>query len=584
MRDDAGVQATLADESQATARDAGSLSGYEVGEVIGRGGMGEVLAARDVRIDREVAIKRMRGDQPSPELVARFLREARIQARLDHPAIVPVHELGSDEHGQPYFTMKRLAGTTLAHRLATGETQQRMLRAFGDVCSAIAFAHARRIVHRDLKPTNIMIGEFGEVYVLDWGVARDLAEAPGPAPVEHGESEPGRTVAGALLGTPGYMAPEQVRGETIGTAADVYALGAILFEILAGEPLHPSGGGALASTLEKPTASPAARRPDRAVPPELDGLCVAALAEDPAARPAARELAEQIEQYLDGDRDLARRRALARDQIALAREAIGSGDPSRRAAAAQAAGRALALDPESDEAAQLVAQVILEPPRELPGELAAALDEDERALNRERSRRAIPAFLGILMWLAITPWLEVTSWLRVALVVGACLGMATLSYASYRTGRVRPWALLLGNFIVAVAFSQLAGPFLLMPMLACGQILVLTTSSWLDERPAVVIAWMLATLLAPFALAAIGLVPPTWHIGADGLLLGGAATRFQGRLDLYLLIFGQAVLGTVIGVYAMSIARARRKAQRAASIQAWHLQRMILPRSTTRLP
>jgi serine/threonine-protein kinase len=141
------------------------VPGYEVGEVIGRGGMGEVVSARDRRIGRDVAIKRLRGDARSDATIARFLREARIQARLDHPAIVPVHELGIDADGCPYFTMRRLAGVTLAKHLAEQAPAKPMLHAFVNICLAIQFAHERGFIHRDLKPANIMLGEYGEVYI-----------------------------------------------------------------------------------------------------------------------------------------------------------------------------------------------------------------------------------------------------------------------------------------------------------------------------------------------------------------------------------------------------------------------------------
>src|SRR5690348_4107498 len=158
-----------------------ALAGYDLGGVLGRGGMGEVIEAHDRRIDREIAVKRLRGDQPSEEAVARFLREAKIQARLDHPAIVPVHELGTDDRGLPYFTMKRLEGVTLAARIAARAPLPELLRAFVDVCFAVERAHERGIVHRDLKPANIMVGRYGDVYVLDWGVARVLGETQRPS-------------------------------------------------------------------------------------------------------------------------------------------------------------------------------------------------------------------------------------------------------------------------------------------------------------------------------------------------------------------------------------------------------------------
>jgi eukaryotic-like serine/threonine-protein kinase len=142
---------------------------YRARAAIGRGGMGEVTAAYDHTIGREVAIKRIHAAQPNDRQISRFIREAQIQGRLDHPAIVPVYDLGHDASGMPFFVMKKLAGTTL---LRGKHSRLQLLRAFVDVCLAVEFAHVRGVIHRDLKPDNIVLGEFGEVYVLDWGVAK----------------------------------------------------------------------------------------------------------------------------------------------------------------------------------------------------------------------------------------------------------------------------------------------------------------------------------------------------------------------------------------------------------------------------
>ncbi|MEO7729385.1 MAG: serine/threonine-protein kinase, partial [Kofleriaceae bacterium] len=199
---------------------AGPFAGYELGELLGRGGMGEVLLAHDGVIGREVAIKRMRHADPTPEAETRFVREAKIQARLQHPAIVPVHELGRDEAGRPYFTMKRLAGRTLQELL--GEPMQRLLRAFVEVCLAVEFAHEHGVIHRDIKPTNIMLGDFGEVYMLDWGVALVLGDGTAKPSVTDIAALEGETQVGAVMGTPGYMPPEQALGYQMTPAVDVY--------------------------------------------------------------------------------------------------------------------------------------------------------------------------------------------------------------------------------------------------------------------------------------------------------------------------------------------------------------------------
>jgi serine/threonine protein kinase len=263
---------------------------YTLGTLIGRGGMGEVVVATDEHIGREVAVKRLRASEPSPEELARFVREARVQGRLEHPAVVPVHDLGVDADGRPFFVMKRLAGEPLsallaAHRDAGAAIDMRLLRAFADVCLAVEFAHARGIIHRDLKPSNVMLGEFGEVYVLDWGIAGTVAEqTPGDDHRRAGLAlDTGETTAGTVLGTPGYMAPEQLAGERAGPAADIYALGCILYEILVGEPLHQH-----TRSITAPPAQPRLRRPD--TPPELDAICERATALGPpiASRRRAR--------------------------------------------------------------------------------------------------------------------------------------------------------------------------------------------------------------------------------------------------------------------------------------------------------
>ena len=184
---------------------------YRLGRRIGKGGMGEVMAARDEQVGRDVAIKRMRAANPSERSIARFLREASVQGRLEHPAIVPVHEIGRDDDHLPFFVMKKVAGTSLAALVSYRDeaTQQRMLRAFADVCLAVEFAHVRGIVHRDLKPDNIMLGDFGEVYILDWGVAKVVGEQDDFSDVDSGSGEHA-TKAGTAIGTPGYMAPEPI--------------------------------------------------------------------------------------------------------------------------------------------------------------------------------------------------------------------------------------------------------------------------------------------------------------------------------------------------------------------------------------
>ena len=215
--------------------------------------MGTVYAAFDHALGREVAIK-IGNALPSTELQARLTREARVIARLEHPGIVPVHDFGVLADGRPFYVMKRLHGRTLQECLEQAPPLPERLRIFERVCEAVSFAHAHEIIHRDLKPQNVMVGEFGEVMVMDWGVARLLGD-----PVEPQRRAPmtGRTSAGTspmpatVLGTPGFMAPEQATPTAgIDRRADVYALGAMLFTLLSGQR-PPSDPAAAVSELNR---------------------------------------------------------------------------------------------------------------------------------------------------------------------------------------------------------------------------------------------------------------------------------------------------------------------------------------------
>ncbi len=229
------------------------LAGHSLGAHIGIGGMGEVYRCGDDALRRDLAVKvlraELRGDADAEE---RFLREARLTGSLQHPCIVPVHHLGQLADGRPCYTMKLVRGRTLADLLreeAVGpERLPRLLAIVEKVCQAVAFAHSKGIIHRDLKPSNVMVGEFGEVQVMDWGLAKeqrwDAATEPADEPVEDGETvarteeDAGLSRAGLALGTPAYMPPEQAAGDwdIVDERADVFALGAVLYEILTGRP------------------------------------------------------------------------------------------------------------------------------------------------------------------------------------------------------------------------------------------------------------------------------------------------------------------------------------------------------------
>jgi serine/threonine-protein kinase len=313
---------SVAREAEASERATNALSlrafeeRYEVLEVLGAGGMGEVRLCRDRVIGREVAMKTIRSPRADSPRRWRFVREARVQGQLEHPAVVPVYDLGVDPDGYPYFTMKRIRGVGLdvvVERLRAGDgptiqrfARRKLLRRFVQLCLAVDFIHARGVVHRDLKPANLMLGDFGEIYVLDWGLVK-LVETDTEVEEQMIVDASGavRTGRGAVLGTPGYMSPEALRGEVdrIDARSDLYSLGVVLFEMLALEALHPRGSmpQKLLSVLRTDGARPGERAPRLHIAPELDDICARATRLDPAQRFAsARELAEAIEAYLDG--------------------------------------------------------------------------------------------------------------------------------------------------------------------------------------------------------------------------------------------------------------------------------------------
>jgi eukaryotic-like serine/threonine-protein kinase len=289
---------------------------------IARGGMGAVLRGRDVDLGRDLAVKvLLEAHQEKPELVRRFVEEAQIGGQLQHPGVVPVYELGSFADHRPFFTMKLVKGHTLAELLTeregTAESRPRFLGIFSQVCQTMAYTHARGVIHRDLKPSNIMVGSFGEVQVMDWGLAKVL---PRGAPADDAEaarekahatliatapseSDGERSQAGSVMGTPAYMAPEQARGEIslVGKRADVFALGSILCEVLTGEAAFTgrSAGEIHRKAALGDLADALARLDSSGADAELIALAGDAMAREPEDRPRdAGELADRVTAYL----------------------------------------------------------------------------------------------------------------------------------------------------------------------------------------------------------------------------------------------------------------------------------------------
>ena len=278
------------------------LSGtrYRAVKFVARGGMGTVWLAQDMVLQRNVALKILAPENSSADLAVRLLQEAVVLAQLEHPGIVPVHDAGTLIDGRTFYCMKYVEGQTLDQYVASRSLRDR-LQLLQRVAEPLAFAHARGIIHRDLKPGNIMIGAFGEVLVMDWGLAKITGNKPGEASagLNEGTSGAKSTGHGSVLGTPGYMAPEQARGElqSIDARTDVFALGALLNFMIGDRASERSS-----------------------VPKVLVAICRKAMAAEIAARyTSVSEIASDIEKYLEGLPVSAYRESLLERAVRLAK-------------------------------------------------------------------------------------------------------------------------------------------------------------------------------------------------------------------------------------------------------------------------
>jgi serine/threonine protein kinase/formylglycine-generating enzyme required for sulfatase activity len=311
---------------------------YSIEGELGKGGMGVVYRVVDRKLERPLAMKLILGQANSsdgstsslaPRHLQRFLNEAKITGQLDHPGIVPVHEVGVDAQGRAFFTMKLVQGRTLGEvfrRQEEGDpewTKQRILALLQRACQALAYAHERGVIHRDLKPANVMVGDFGEVYVMDWGLARrlvpedsrgggkdsritgsseDASTSSDPDPLE---AELTLTRQGAVLGTPAYMPPEQAAGmiDAVGPHSDVYALGAMLYQLIAGHAPYCGPGEDTSgfTVLRRIVAGPPKRLASQNTAPELIAICERAMEREAKERyPDVRGLAADLGAFLEG--------------------------------------------------------------------------------------------------------------------------------------------------------------------------------------------------------------------------------------------------------------------------------------------
>ncbi len=568
---------------------------YEPGSLLGRGGMGEVRLCHDLRLGRQIALKT--ATTRNPEELERFVREAQVQGQLEHPSIVPVHELGVSADGAPFFTMKRIRGETLheiLRQLQHGSKElrhnrHRLLTAFLSVCQAVEYAHTNGWIHRDLKPANIMLGDFGEVYVLDWGLAlRSDAVEHSADPLKDLQFAPvGATTPGTLLGTPGYMAPEQVLGQPAGVASDVYALGAVLFEVLT-HRLLATGNSVmelLVNTRDGVDARARLRAPEHDVSPELEAICVKATRLKAAERyTSVRELHDAVERVLAGERNLQLRSSLADSHAANARavtEKVGAGGTDAlelRRIALREAGMALALDPAHRVALQTLVELLTQQPKVLPPEAEAEIQAGHLQQVRSSGRAAMYAFLVTLVdvplmfamgirqtWMLVLSYGLVTAAAAAAGFAGYLKRVPTLSSAMP--------VLLLSNLAIS-SLSLVTGPFLIVPAYAATNTIAFVV--FLPRRyRALVVSLGVATVALPLVATWLGLMPPSYRFVAEGMLILPQAVELTQTLTLLLLTF--ASIGVVV-VSSLVVGYVRDRfdeleSRRAA--ESWNLKQLI---------
>jgi eukaryotic-like serine/threonine-protein kinase len=590
---------------------------YEMRTKLGEGGMGEVHLCKDRRIGREVALKVIRSEHGARnDLRKRFLREVRVQGQLEHPSVVPVYDLGRDPDRKAYFTMKRVRGLTMEQILSAlrrGEpdvarqhTRFKLLTAFGTACLAVHFAHTRGVLHRDLKPGNVMLGDFGEVYVLDWGLAkvtgtREMSEADAdasfgslPESTSPAEAPAGLTATGVLMGTPGYMAPEQIRNElgAMGPGVDIYALGAILFEILALQPLHGKGtpNELMTSTLKGVDVEAAMRRAERDVPPELVAIVARATAPHATNRFAtAREMQEGLERFMNGDRDLERRRELAREHAAAAYDAAmraleGEHTPGQgqralneMSLAMSEVSRAIALDPQNGEAMRTLVRLMTEVPRALPPQAQREIDAQARAWQRTGSRAAAFAYLSFTLYAPLGYLMGVRNWPMAILPELLWVVAAVLAFNSSRhpdpkgqTG----YSLIVASNLAIASTGWVFGPFMLVPALAAVNALSFVVASDRSRRgPAIFMGC--CAILVPLVLEWLGVNVPSYAFEHGRIVILPRALGFPETPTLAFLLITSVALLVTPALFVGKFKDALTATENRLYMQTWHLRQFV---------
>jgi eukaryotic-like serine/threonine-protein kinase len=451
----------------------------------------------------------------------------------------------------------------------------------------VHYAHSRGVIHRDLKPGNLMLGDFGEVYIIDWGLAKVRHADGSTVEVSH-EAE---TMEGQILGTLGYLAPEQLAGDfNVDHRADVYGLGTILFEILTLQALHQGASipALLYSTQALDGGAPSERTPEREVPPELDRLCWQATRLLPRERLAsAGDLAAGVERFLEGDRDLELRRKLAALHARMAEEhatkaqPTGDGGTAERALALNEAGRALALDPHSPAATATLLRLMLEPPAVLPPAVRNSVAEEELGEVLFQARFGAIGyglFFGLLALAAGV--LGVRSWTALGLVGAPLLGAAVAcAFGRWRFLRTHyaPW---MGVTVAGLSFLSIAasasmfGALVFVPGLAVANLMALNVGP-LRRQGTTLLPLACLSIVVPFGLEWAGLLPTAYEFRGDAIVILPLALGFSELYTRVALVGGALATVVLPSLAVWQGSQALMRARERAHLQAWQLQQLV---------
>jgi len=557
---------------------------YEHTRVLGIGGMGEVALVRDRRIGRDIALKTVRVEMASPAARRAFITEARMQAQLEHPSIIPVHDIGIDEAGREFFTMRAIVGTTLSKvltrlRANDPETVQefttlRLLDMFRHLCLVVEYAHERGVIHRDLKPANVMLGEYGELYVLDWGLAQ-----------KHGVATEASDPSSPVLGTPGYIAPEQTfMGSQVDRRADVYSLGAILFEVLSLRRLHAGRdpNEILESTRRRHSPTAQQRAPEREIPPELDAACARATAFAPERRyDTVTALREDIDKYLEGHRNQSMRRDLAARHADAAREAaqlaLGATRDAEmhRKRALQDVARALALDPDNALARQALVQMIAEPPQVMPTEVGDEIARGVESEGKFAFRLGAIAYGLFAIITTVSLFQGLRSWLGLAIVISS-VGAAGL-WCLRLTRTFRPVEGVLVFLLSSIAITTATGfygPLVMVPVLAAANVIAFNLAIVRRYRAHVFVIGCLV-FLVPALAEWIGVVDPFYVVEAGRIVIRPRFIEFDEtmvRIALVLVNISAIVVPTIV---VWKLADSKDDLRRKYVLQSWQLRQLV---------